>query len=166
MRVEIAEQLAVCAMNACTVHLTKEEGGVQVQRDGMYAKVASFGTSLVTLGLIPTAMAFEKDKEKESKNDHKKEGNYRVNQAVYLTLKTFTESENLSDLWKPDPRLTELLRKHDTLLALYRQLKTAADYALIKEYSILACASLKLALNTFPDPTKQKTVKGSDKHDG
>lgn len=167
MRIEIAEQLAVCAIKACDV-LTEDKEGKRVQRNGMYAKVASFGSSLKSLGLIPTAMRFENDRpnnngnERENaqdnhqNNDQKKPGDYRVNDAVYKTLKEFVALTGVADLWKPDERLKTLVESQQSLLQLYRTLANAADYELVKEYSMLACASLKLALNTYPDYEKSK----------
>lgn len=171
MRVEIAEQLAVCAMNACDILIDVDEKGKKSQKNGMYAKVASFGSSLKSLGLIPTAMRFENDRPKDNgneggdtqNNDQKKPGDHLVNDAVYKTLKAFVALEGVKELWKPDGRLKALLENQESLLQLYRQLPNAADYDLVKEYSLLACASLKLALNTYPDPemSKDKNSKGA-----
>ncbi len=165
MRIEIAEQLAVCALSACE-DLTVTIEGKKYQCDGMYAKVASFGSSLTSLGLIPTAMRFEDDRNNTSANEEKKAGNYLVNDAIFKTLASFTNCKGVKELWKPDERLRDLMKKHNTLVKLYCDLDNAADYYLVIEYSMLACASLKLALNTYPDFEKSKTAKGSDEHDG
>lgn len=162
MRIEIAEQLAVCAMHASEKHLV-DDGK---QRKGMYAKVARFGSSIISLGLIPTVMRFEEDRENKNVNPGKKDGDFRVNDAIFATLQEFVRSDNKPGLWIPDEQLKTLVESSSSLKQLYCGLQNAADYELVKEYSALVCASLKLALNTYPNSEKSKTAKGNDEHDG